>query len=151
MDDPISDNNVSTTNDHLSDGYTDPSPMMAHAWDLKEEEEEVEGVAELPELMMAIPVGGNGDEGGFGGGYNDNARNRFRSRLGAKGIISDPMPPLSQTHGPRRGFGIDNLNKRITDLKVGGPTGGSPGSMSNNNGMNGPDLNPRLPHANMVS
>lgn len=97
MDDPISDNNVSTTND-LSDGYTDPSPMMAPTWDLKEEEEEVEGVAELPELMMGIPVGGNGDEGGMSVGINDNARSRFRSRLGAKGI-SEPMPPLSQNYG----------------------------------------------------
>lgn len=99
MDDPISDNNVSTTND-LSDGYTDPSPLMAPVWDLKEEEEEVEGVADLPELMIGIPVGGHGDDGGGGGGMgmNDNARNRFRSRLGAKGI-SEPMPPLSQNYG----------------------------------------------------
>ncbi|ODM91514.1 Transcriptional activator, partial [Orchesella cincta] len=143
MDDPISDNNVSTTND-LSDGYTDPSPLMATAWDLKEEEEEVEGVAELPELMIGIPVGGNGDESGMGMGIND-ARSRFRSRLGAKGV-SDPMPPFPQYHG-RRGFGIDNLNKRITDLKMGGPTGGggSPGCMSS-----GSDLNPRLPHTNMT-
>ncbi|CAL8109238.1 unnamed protein product [Orchesella dallaii] len=142
MDDPISDNNVSTTND-LSDGYTDPSPLMATAWDLKEEEEEVEGVAELPELMIGIPVGGNGDEGGMGMGIND-ARSRFRSRLGAKGV-SDPMPSLSPYHGPRRGLGIDNLNRRITDLKMGSPCGGSPGSMSS-----GSDLNPRLPHANLT-
>lgn len=97
MEDPISDNNVSTTND-LSDGYTDPSPMMAPVWDLKEEEEEVEGVAEL---MMGIPVGVNGDEGGMGMGMNDNPRARFRSRLGAKGI-SEPMPPLSQNYGMLR-------------------------------------------------
>ncbi len=106
MEDPISDNNVSTTND-MSDGYTDPSPMMAPVWDLKEEEEEVEGVAEL---MMGIPVGVNGDEGGMGGmGMNDNPRGRFRSRLGAKGI-SEPMPPLSQNYGMLRFIDIIDIS-----------------------------------------
>lgn len=96
MDDPISDNNVSTTND-LSDGYTDPSPMMGTAWDLKEEEEEIESVAEMPGIMMGISVGGgHGDESGMG--MIDNPRSRFRSRLGAKGMV-EPMPPLSQNYG----------------------------------------------------
>lgn len=66
-----------------------------------------------------------------------------------KGLYQNHDEILSA--GPRRGFGIDNLNKRITDLKMSGPTGGhTRGSISG--GMsNGSDLNPRLPHSNVVS
>jgi len=105
MDDPISDNNVSTTNEMSDAGY-DTSPMMVHGqqqcWDLKEEEE----VAELPEMTMGLSVGFIGGPGeGFGGantgnGYGDNNSNRrFRSRLGSKGIGSGPLPYLPDSHG----------------------------------------------------
>lgn len=111
-DNPISDNNVSTTNE-LSDGYERVSPMMNHhlqrqqqhqvqqlqqqCWDLKEEaEEEVEGVADLPEIFsmpVGVPVGG--DDGGHGGmGENPDFRGRFRGRLGAKGIPPSMGQPM---------------------------------------------------------
>jgi hypothetical protein len=115
MDDPISDNNVSTTNELSDNGY-DTSPIMVQGhqqqcWDLKEEEEVV---AELPEMIAALPmgvaVGGGGggaggrlDDGFGGGGYGgvgDNSGRRFRGRMGAKGIGAGPMmPSLSDTHG----------------------------------------------------
>ena len=102
-DNPISDNNVSTTNE-LSDGYEGASPLMGQpCWDLKEEaEEEVESVADLPEIFglpVGIPVGGDdGRGGGHGGDHSEFHRGRpFRARLGAKGMPS--MSPLSNMPG----------------------------------------------------
>ena len=93
-DNPISDNNVSTTNE-LSDGYEGVSPMMGQpCWDLKEEAEEVESVADLPEIFsLPVAVGVGGDDGRGGAGeLPDMNRSRFRGRLSAKGVM--PINPI---------------------------------------------------------
>ncbi|XP_021960212.2 transcriptional activator GLI3 isoform X1 [Folsomia candida] len=169
MEEPISDNNVSTTNEMSDTGSVyDNSPMMTHhhhhqqpqqaqqpCWDLKEEEEVI------PQ-MLGIGVGGGVGIGvGAGGGPGSHhpeeyyGGRRFRGRMGAKGFAFQPAPIPSSidTHGPRRNLGIENLNRRITDLKMEGPPS------SNNNYPSGGaslaakppgnDLNPRLPNPHM--
>ncbi|CAG7835137.1 unnamed protein product [Allacma fusca] len=141
-DNPISDNNVSTTNE-LSDGYEGASPLMGQpCWDLKEEpDEEVDSVADIPEIFgmaVGVPVGGDDGRGGGAGDHPDNYRGRFRGRLNAKGIS---ISPLSNISGPRRGLGIDHLQKRITDLRMGGT---SPGSCPTSGKGNLGDLCPKI-------
>jgi len=102
MEDPISDNNVSTTNGLSDNGYdVTPPMMMEQCWDLKEEAEVIEHAEEMPEMVLGIPVGGYGSSDdcgmGNGGGFGD-SRSRFRGRLGAKGI-GGPMPPLAEQFG----------------------------------------------------
>ena len=87
--DPISDNNVTTTNG-VSDAYETPiySNMSRPTWDLQEENEDLECIAPSPEMILGIPVGGGGDEqvGIIPHPNSGSNRNRFRPKLGSKGL-----------------------------------------------------------------
>lgn len=78
-------------------------------------------------LRQAVGLGGPGDAVGEVT-VDRNARNRFKSRLQAKGMST--LSPLSSPrhHGVHNG-GLGEINRRISDLKVEGG-GGAPCSQS---------------------
>jgi hypothetical protein len=102
--DPISDNNVTTTNG-VTDAYETPmySNISRQTWDLQEEDEEVECGVPSPEMILGIPVGGGGEEqsGTFPHPNVGSNRNRFRPKLGSKGI---GPPPLQNNYGTEELF-----------------------------------------------
>ncbi|XP_067015349.2 transcriptional activator cubitus interruptus [Anabrus simplex] len=109
-DEPISDSNVSTTNNGLA-------PVEADDW--VEEGEELE-LPDLPVALRAVVGGGPGSDNSLSTG-DRNARNRLKTRLQAKGIST--LPPLPNIAGVRRTIGppaLGDLNRRIIDLKMEG-------------------------------
>ncbi|KAG5672761.1 hypothetical protein PVAND_002858 [Polypedilum vanderplanki] len=90
-----------------------------------EEEEETAEVSELPMVLRAMI---DFDQNSVGGGgvslMNpvDQFSSRFRSRLHNKGgMLQPPSPNPSEyisSSSPRSNYGIGELNRRITDLKV---------------------------------
>lgn len=92
FEEPISDNNVTTTNE-LSDAYEVPTFGDVAAW----EEEELEFVPSSPERVpVGIPVGGGmgEDSAYFPHPHQPPLRNRMRSRIDPKGV-TPTISPLS--------------------------------------------------------
>lgn len=120
-DDPISDSNVSTSNG------------MADVLDQNQEwaAEEIDEF-DMAELQASVSValgggGGHDNEGGPGrpAGFNLQDRNT-RNRIAKGRIQAKPMPALlSLPSINRRGHGLNEINQRITDLRMGGNGGGS--------------------------
>ncbi|XP_054280487.1 transcriptional activator cubitus interruptus [Macrosteles quadrilineatus] len=102
--DPISDNNVSTSSNHVVD---DTWPDESQDLDLYELPAELQAVVSL---APPPPV---------------HRHNNLKAKLGAKGVPPSTMPsiPHQQQPGMRRGIGtLTELNRRITDLKMAGGT-----------------------------
>lgn len=84
-------------------------------------------VSELPMVLRAmIDFDQNGNNGGGVALMNpvDQFSSRFRSRLHPKGMLQPPSPNPSEyisSSSPRSTYGIGELNRRITDLKVDHP------------------------------
>lgn len=116
-DDPISDNNVSTSN-----GATDV--LENQEWAAEEIDE-----FDMAELSVSVSVALGNDGGNSPGrvaGFNiqdRNSRNRMKNRLQVKGIPT--LPSLPNINGPRRGSSLSEINQRITDLRMGGGGGGA--------------------------
>ncbi|KAL7019458.1 hypothetical protein ACKWTF_011124 [Chironomus riparius] len=101
------------------------SSTVDSQWPYEEEEETAE-VSELPMVLRAMI---DFDQTGGGGvalmNPVDQFSSRFRSRLHPKGgMLQPPSPNPSEyisSSSPRSTYGIGELNRRITDLKVDHP------------------------------
>nr|CAD7258275.1 unnamed protein product [Timema shepardi] len=114
MDDPVSDCNISTSNQNHSS-----LPGLVDTDDWVDEREEIE-LPDLPVALRAV-VGTGGDQPNNLPVTDRNNRNRLKTRLQAKGIST--LPPLPNITGVRRGLlppNLGDLNRRITDLKMEG-------------------------------
>ena len=111
LDDPISDSNVTTSN-----GIADV--LDNHQWAAEEIDE-----FDIAELSVSVSVALGNDGAGSPGraGFHiqeRNTRNRMKNRLQSKGMLALPTVP-SLHSGPRRGSGLNEINQRITDLRMG--------------------------------
>lgn len=109
---PISDNNVSTTG-----GF---EALLRSDW---EAEDDLEASVDLP--MSLASLGGTHCSvvSGVVNLGERNTRNKFKSRLQAKGLANVlPNIPLGPRRSSGNGSGVGELSQRITDLKMCGPT-----------------------------
>ncbi|XP_063216958.1 uncharacterized protein LOC134527885 [Bacillus rossius redtenbacheri] len=113
LDEPISDCNVSTTNEELSamSTFVDSSDWIS-------ENQEIE----LPEMPVAVQAAvTTGEQPGSRFLSDRSTQHHLKSRLQVKGV--SVMPQLSFVVGTRKttsGANIRELNRRITDLKMEG-------------------------------
>ncbi|KAK3920248.1 Transcriptional activator cubitus interruptus [Frankliniella fusca] len=119
---PLSDCNVTTSTANLG-SHASQARAVEMALEEADEWVETEELSALPvSLRQAVGIGGSGDGGGLAEvGVERNARNRFKSRLHAKGLGS-PRHHGGGVHGGGHGGVIGEINRRIGDLKVEGST-----------------------------
>lgn len=87
------------------------------AWPYVDEDLEV---ADLPYVLREmVDLGGPTAATATAGTRSSNPRNRFKNRINIKGsLMSNPLSNIPEMNAHNRNFGLGELNRRITDLKM---------------------------------
>ncbi|XP_062533394.1 transcriptional activator cubitus interruptus isoform X2 [Armigeres subalbatus] len=107
----------------LADDYDGSSMQLGglatiddHVWPYVDEDFEV---ADLPHVLREMVDMGGPTAAAATAGTRSSPRNRFKNRINNKGsLMSNPLSNIPEMNAHNRHFGLGELNRRITDLKM---------------------------------